>query len=63
MDAAEKHARDTGLAYLELETRIELTENHETFAAMGFIKTAEHAHSAYDHPTSITMRKQLADLE
>jgi phosphinothricin acetyltransferase len=41
---------------LELETRIELTENHATFARMGFIKTAETAHPGYERPTSIKMR-------
>src|SRR5262245_60211240 len=61
VNAVEQHARDSGVPYLELETRIELTENHATFAAMGFIKTAEHAHEGYDHPTFITMRKQLGD--
>ena len=59
MGAAEDLARERGLAALELETRIELTENHQTFAAMGFVKTAEHAHAGYDRPTSITMRKAL----
>jgi len=62
MDAAEEHARDSGLRYLELDTRMELTENHETFAAMGFIKIAEHAHEGYNRPTFITMRKRLADV-
>jgi ribosomal protein S18 acetylase RimI-like enzyme len=59
--AAEEYARDTGLSYLELDTRIELKENRETFAAMGFVKTAEHAHEGYDHPTFVTMRKQLGE--
>ena len=59
MHAAEDFARDSGHAVLELETRIELTENHETFAAMGFVRTAEHAHAGYDRPTSITMKKPL----
>ena len=61
MDAAEKHARGIGVRYLDLDTRIELSENHRTFEAMGFVKTAEHAHEGYDHPTFITMRKRLAD--
>ena len=61
IDAVDEHARDTGLPYLELDTRIELTENHDTFAAMGFLKIAEHAHDGYGHPTFITMRKQLTD--
>lgn len=59
MQAAEDFARHTGHAVLELDTRIELTENHETFAALGFVKTAEHAHAGYDHPTFITMQKPL----
>lgn len=54
---AEARARALGLPAVELQTRIELTENHRTFAAMGFIKTAESAHLGYDRPTSITMRK------
>jgi GNAT superfamily N-acetyltransferase len=59
MGAAEDLARRLSLPALELETRIELTENHRTFAAMGFVRTAENAHAGYDRPTSVTMRKQL----
>lgn len=59
MQAAENFARKSGLGVLELETRIELTENHEAFAAMGFVKFAEKSHPGYDRTTSITMRKQL----
>ena len=60
MQAAEDFARGTGHTAVELDTRIELTENHDTFAALGFVKVAEHAHDGYDHPTFITMRKPLA---
>ena len=56
VDAAREEARQRGLAVLELQTRIELTENHATFARMGFVKTAETAHEGFDRPTSITMR-------
>jgi GNAT superfamily N-acetyltransferase len=59
MDAAEELARKSGLAYLELSTRIELAENHATFAAMGFVKTAETSHPGYERTTAITMRKRL----
>ena len=59
MQAAEALARERGRAWLELETRIELTENHETFAALGFHETAETAHAGYARPTSITMRKAV----
>jgi len=57
--AAEDLARQTGLSALELDTRIELTENHATFAALGFVKTAEKAHDGYARPTFVTMRKRL----
>ncbi len=59
VEAAGHDAMRLGLAALEIETRIELTENHEAFAALGFSKTAETAHPGYDRPTSITMRKPL----
>jgi GNAT superfamily N-acetyltransferase len=54
--AARAEARTLGLEALELQTRIELTENHAAFARMGFTKTAETAHRGYARPTSITMR-------
>jgi GNAT superfamily N-acetyltransferase len=57
---AEAEARARGLAALELQTRIELAENHAAFARMGFVRTAESAHAGYDRPTSVTMRKVLA---
>ena len=59
MQAAEGLARRSGLGALELETRIELTENHETFAALGFVKVSEGAHPGYDRTTFIAMRKTL----
>ena len=59
LQAAEHLARTKGIVAIELETRIELTENHATFKAMGFSKTSESAHPGYTRPTSITMRKLL----
>ena len=56
---AEADAKLRALPTLELESRIELTENHNTFAALGFVKTGETAHQGYDRPTSITMRKPV----
>ena len=56
---AERIAKDKGHQYLELQTRIELVENHRAFAAMGFIKFNEYAHEGYSRPTSITMRKAI----
>jgi N-acetylglutamate synthase-like GNAT family acetyltransferase len=54
--AARAEALALGLRALELQTRIELIENHAAFARMGFTKTAETAHPGYERPTSITMR-------
>lgn len=59
--AAEELARNYGRNFLELQTRVELVENHATFAALGFQKVAESAHPGYSRPTSITMRKQAAE--
>ena len=58
--AAESIARRSGLQVVELQTRVELVENHQTFAALGFEKVAETAHPGYTRPTSITMRKYIA---
>jgi len=41
---------------MELETRIELTENHAAFRRMGFAKVADQSHEGFDRPTSIRMR-------
>lgn len=59
MQAVERFAEATGRPVLELETRIELEENHKTFAAFGFVRTAEHAHAGYTRTTYITMQKPL----
>ena len=56
VEAARAEARALGLKALELQTRIELTENHAVFARMGFIKTGETTHQGYERSTSITMR-------
>ncbi|OQP84638.1 GNAT family N-acetyltransferase [Rhizobium rhizosphaerae] len=56
---AEAIARETGLRRLRLETRIELVRNHQTFAAWGFVRTAENAHPGYDRITSVEMSKVL----
>jgi predicted N-acetyltransferase YhbS len=56
---AETRARALGLPVLELQTRIELVENHATFRALGFQETARTAHQGYDRPTTITFRKSV----
>lgn len=57
--AAEDLARGRNLPVLRLETRVELTGNHRTFARWGFVKTAENAHPGFSRPTSIEMQKRL----
>ena len=46
-------------SFVELQTRIELVENHATFEALGFREVGRTAHPGYDHPTSITYRLNL----
>jgi GNAT superfamily N-acetyltransferase len=57
--AADDLARLHGRKFLELQTRIELVENHATFAALGFRKVGESAHAGYSRPTTITMRRAV----
>ncbi len=59
IDVCQDRAKDMGLEWLELETRIELVENHTAFGRLGFEKTAETAHPGYDRATSVTMRKRV----
>ncbi|MDH3668602.1 MAG: GNAT family N-acetyltransferase [Paracoccaceae bacterium] len=59
IEKAASEARAKGRAWLELESRIELAENHAAFGAMGFVKTGETAHPGYDQSTSITMRRPI----
>ncbi|TMV12730.1 GNAT family N-acetyltransferase [Arenibacterium halophilum] len=57
IDVAAQRAIALGLTRLRLQTRIELVENHATFARLGFVETGRTAHKGYDTPTSITMER------
>ncbi|MEM9716330.1 MAG: GNAT family N-acetyltransferase [Pseudomonadota bacterium] len=59
VDHAMDRARDLGLQGVELETRVELIENHTAFARMGFAKTGDGTHAGFDRPTYIVMRRSL----
>ncbi len=59
LGAAEATARELGLDSLRLETRIELVDNHATFAAWGFRRIAENRHAGFNRTTSIEMRKAI----
>ena len=56
---AEASAQSRGFKALELQTRVELTENHRAFAALGFVKVGETCHPGFTRPTSLTFRKAL----
>jgi GNAT superfamily N-acetyltransferase len=59
IDLAETRARALDLLALELQTRVELVENHATFRAMGFVEVGRTAHPGFDKPTSITFRRDV----
>lgn len=59
LNLAIENAKGLGLPRLRLETRIELTGNHERFGKWGFVKTAENRHTGYDRTTSIEMQKLI----
>ena len=59
LDLAATRATALGLGALELQTRVELLENHHVFRYLGFMQTAATAHPGYDRPTSLTFRKPL----
>lgn len=62
MVRAEARARALGLPALELQSRVELVENHAAFTAMGFMQTGATAHAGYDRPTSLTFHKPVLPL-
>jgi ribosomal protein S18 acetylase RimI-like enzyme len=62
IDLAETRAVALRLPALELQTRVELTENQAAFRALGFVETARTAHPGHDRPTSITFRRPVAGL-
>ncbi len=60
MQAAERHAMTAGKTAIELQTRIELIENHRMFERLGFREIARTAHPGYKRHTSLTMRRTFA---
>lgn len=59
IDHAKERARALGLPALELESRIELVENHAIFFALGFEQTGANTHPGFDSPTSLIFTKTL----
>lgn len=58
---AEDRARALGLARLELQTRVELSELHATYRALGFRQTGTDSHPGYDRPTSLIFTRLVSD--
>ncbi|MEO6299224.1 MAG: GNAT family N-acetyltransferase [Paracoccaceae bacterium] len=59
VNLAEARCRVLGLPVLELETRVELVENHTVFQRLGFVESGRKAHEGFDRATSITFGKQI----
>ena len=59
MQEVERYASSINLHRLELQVRIELTENQAAFAAMGFVEIGRSAHPGFSQMTSVTMGKML----
>ncbi len=57
LDAADEYSAQLGRKGLELQTRVELTENHAAFERLGFVEAGRTCHPGYDRPTSITYRR------
>ncbi|WP_169545059.1 GNAT family N-acetyltransferase [Sneathiella aquimaris] len=51
-------AQQAGKPDIELEVRIELTENQALFSRLGFTKTGENSHAGYNRATSIVMLRK-----
>ncbi len=61
IEACIQAAARNGKGDLELETRVELIENHVFFEMMGFIKTGETSHEGYTRPTAFKMRRAAGE--
>lgn len=61
IDQATSRAQALGKPRLRLQTRVELTENHAIFRALGFEKTGTKSHPGFDRPTSVSFEKPITD--
>ncbi|WP_103332394.1 GNAT family N-acetyltransferase [Pseudotabrizicola formosa] len=59
IDRATDRARAMGLPVVELQTRIELVENHAAFRAMGFTQVGHSSHPGYDRVTTLTFQRAV----
>ncbi|MCU0901012.1 MAG: GNAT family N-acetyltransferase [Cypionkella sp.] len=59
IETAVARARALSLPVVELQTRIELVENHAAFAAMGFSEVGRSSHAGYSRPTTLTFQRRV----
>jgi len=57
---AEASALARGLPAVQLQCRVELTELHGFYRALGYAEAGRSAHPGFDRPTSVTFRKPVA---
>ncbi|MEM9781072.1 MAG: GNAT family N-acetyltransferase [Pseudomonadota bacterium] len=60
IDRAVDRAEMLGLPRLIAQSRVELTEVHAMFEALGFRRIGTTSHPGYERPTSITFARELA---
>ncbi|AHM05251.1 putative acetyltransferase protein [Roseibacterium elongatum DSM 19469] len=59
LDAAARAAGSHGLTCLEVQTRVELRENHRLFRRLGFSLVAGTSHAGHSRARSLTFRRAL----
>lgn len=59
IELAGDRARVRDLPALELQVRVELSENQAIYQRLGFVETGRTAHPGFARPTSITYRKPV----
>ncbi|WP_075654003.1 GNAT family N-acetyltransferase [Pseudochrobactrum sp. B5] len=59
VEQAEKLGRERGMSHIDLQVRIELTDNQKLFKKLGFEVVGETMHPGFTRVTSLTMRKAL----
>ena len=62
LEAAEVHARAAGKDVIELQTRVELTANHLTFARLGYVETGRTVGLPLEGWDDVHMTKLLRPL-
>ena len=63
IDVANFIGKQWSCAALELETRVELTENQSFFTHLGFSKVGEGAHDGYTQATSYRYQRAISDVQ